>query len=141
MFDDQPEPVPQRTFRKSENSGVLESDLFYLPSEEREDEEESSSSELNSQLKEQVTSPPTPRSHALTPSQISSLSRSVSEKDLQIAKLESDIRVENERVRNRSLSSAESDGSGPSGIAALRNNIGHMGFDSDRVCPLPDFFV
>lgn len=67
MFDDQPEPVPQRTFRKSENSGVLESDLFYLPSEEREDEEESSSSELNSQLKEQVASPRSlPRSHALS---------------------------------------------------------------------------
>jgi hypothetical protein len=129
MFDDQTESQPQRSFRKSEKNNSLEGDLFYLPSEQGE-EQEYNSSELNSQLKEQVPSLPLARPH---PPQIVSLTQSVSEKDLQITKLESDIRVENERVRSRSLSSAESDGSGPSGIAALRNNIGHMGFDSDKV--------
>ena len=47
--------------------------------------------------------------------------------------VENDIQTENERVRSRSLSSAESDGSGPSGIAALRSTIDHMGFDSKKV--------
>lgn len=57
------------------------------------------------------------------------MKESVEQKDNQIASLENEIRVENERVRSRSLSSAESDGSGPSGIAALRSHIDHMGFD------------
>jgi hypothetical protein len=67
---------------------------------------------------------------------VASLTQSISEKDLQIASLEGDIKIENDRVHSRSLSSAESDGSGPSGIAALRSNIDHMGFDSERVSSL-----
>lgn len=63
------------------------------------------------------------------------MTQSISEKELQIADLEGDIRTENERVQSRSLTSVESD-SGASGIAALRSNIDHMGFDSERVSSL-----
>jgi hypothetical protein len=60
----------------------------------------------------------------------------IAEKDHQLASIEKDIQFEKDRVRDRSQS-ATSEGSGDRergvGIAALRTNIDHMGFDSQQV--------